>query len=121
MVAEVALTGIPAHRWLDAAPGVGQRPSEDRKGTGIVSRVLHWVPGAAARWRLMVQDETAEVLAVFQAFMKCIHICCVPRIGLCDTGWDFPSAVQRLYSWVPVGELQGGGQKSSKLCAGLYE
>lgn len=38
----------------------------------------------------------AEVCAVLQAFMKLIHIFCVPRKGLCGT-----------YSWGPVDELQG--------------
>lgn len=33
------------------------------------------MPGAAARCRLMVPEETAEVCAVCQALMKHIHIC----------------------------------------------
>ena len=76
MVAEVALTGIPARPLLAAAPGVGQRLSEDRRGRGMVSGLLHCVPGAAARCGLAVEDDTADVRAMLQAFMKCIHISC---------------------------------------------
>lgn len=83
-----------------------------------MSGLLHCVPGAAARGRLVVPDEAAGVRAMPQAFMKSIHICCVPGTGLGDTGRDFPPAVQRRYSWVPVGELQGVGspQNSAGLC-----
>jgi len=86
---------------------VAQRPSEDRRGRGIVSGPLYRVPGAAATCRLVVPDETAEVRAVPQAFMKRIHTCSVPRTGLGDIGQDFPPAAQRRSSWVPVGELPG--------------
>lgn len=36
MVAEATLTGIPARPWLVAAPGVGQRPSEDKRQRNCV-------------------------------------------------------------------------------------
>lgn len=108
MVAEAALTGIPARPWLAAAPGGGQRPCEDGGGGGgMVSGLPHCVPGATARCRPVVQNETAEVHPVLQAFRKCSHICCVPRTGLCGMGQGFPPAVQRLYSWGTVGEPQG--------------
>lgn len=95
MVAEAALTGIPARPWLAAAPGGGQRPCEDGGGGGgMVSGLPHCVPGATARCRPVVQNETAEVHPVLQAFRKCSHICCVPRTGLCGTGKGFPPAVQ---------------------------
>lgn len=49
----------------------------------MVSELPHCVPGAAAQCRLMVRDKTGEVRAVIQALVKGVHICCVPRTGLC--------------------------------------
>lgn len=83
----------------------------------MVSELPHRVPGAATQCRFMVQDETAEVCAVLQAFMRCIHICLCPqdRAVWHSTGFSTCSRDSTPGGlWVSY-----GAQELSKLYTGL--